>query len=460
MTPNSYIKIALDGPSGAGKSSLARAIAEKMNLVYVDTGALYRTIGLYVRRKNIDPKDVAAVVALLPEITLSLTFSDGKQHVLLCGEEVGDAIRTPEISMYASHVSAIPAVREFLLNTQREIAATASVIMDGRDIGTVIFPDADVKIFLTASDEARAQRRYLEFCAKGIDTTPEAVLADIRKRDENDSTRAVAPAIPATDAVILDNSAMDPEQTLTAAVEIIEEKLKQKNKQHIKRKKRHPQKGSRMYRFFKICLARLVRFFLRIHAVGQENIPETGGAVLCSNHLAVRDVFVIAAPIDRQPCFLAKKELFRIPVLSPLIRSLGAIPLDRGGYDVDAVKKSISLAKSGEIVTVFPQGTRRPGVNPADTPTKNGAAMIAAHAGVPMIPVCIKVKNEKYAFLRRIDLIIGKPLSLQELGLENGNREAYSAATAKVFGEICRLGGYEKSLPADEDTGHAALPKE
>ncbi len=219
------MKIALDGPSGAGKSSLARAIAERKRIVYVDTGALYRSIGLYVRSQNIDPKDEAAVTACLPEIELRMTHEGGEQHIYLCGENVGDKIRTPEMSMYASAVSAIPAVRTFLLDTQRNIAATTDVIMDGRDIGTVILPDADVKIFLTASPEARARRRAAELAAKGIETTYEEVLADMAERDKNDSTRKTAPAIPAEDAIFLDNSDLTVEETIEKALSIIDSKI-------------------------------------------------------------------------------------------------------------------------------------------------------------------------------------------------------------------------------------------
>ena len=218
------MQIALDGPSGAGKSSLARAIADRLQIVYVDTGALYRSIGLYVRDHGVDPKNEEAVAACLADITLRMTHEGGEQHIYLCGQDVGDRIRTPEISMYASAVSAIPAVRAFLLDTQRSIAATTSVIMDGRDIGTVILPDADVKIFLTASPEARARRRAAELTAKGIATTYEAVLADMAERDKNDSTRKTAPAVPAADAVFLDNSDLDVEGTIEAALAVIADK--------------------------------------------------------------------------------------------------------------------------------------------------------------------------------------------------------------------------------------------
>ena len=218
------MKIALDGPSGAGKSTLARAIAKKLSIVYVDTGALYRSIGLFVRSRDVDPKDSAGVIACLSDISLEMRFEGGEQHIYLNGTDVGDRIRTPEISMYASAVSAIPAVRTFLLDTQRSIAEKTSVIMDGRDIGTVILPDAEVKIFLTASAEARARRRTLELAAKGIETTYEEVLADMTERDHNDKTRATAPAVAAADAVLLDNSDLTFDETVAAALSIIEEK--------------------------------------------------------------------------------------------------------------------------------------------------------------------------------------------------------------------------------------------
>ncbi len=219
------MKIAVDGPSGAGKSSLARAVAARLHIVYVDTGALYRAIGLYVQRKGIDPRAEADVIAILPQISLSLQHVGGEQHIYLCGEEVGAYIRTPEISRAASAVSAIPAVRTYLLETQRQIARHTSVIMDGRDIGTVILPDAEVKIFLTASPEARARRRYEELIARGNTVTYEEVLADMAVRDRDDSTRKVAPAIPAQDAVLLDNSTMTFEETVEAALRIIHEKV-------------------------------------------------------------------------------------------------------------------------------------------------------------------------------------------------------------------------------------------
>lgn len=219
------MKIALDGPSGAGKSTVARSLAKRLGIIYVDTGALYRTIGLFVKNNGVDKGDKEGVIALLPKIDLSMEFTNGEQIITLNGNRVGDEIRTGEIAMYASAVSAIPEVRAFLLNTQRDIASKNSVVMDGRDIGTVILPDAEVKVFMVASPEARARRRFLELTAKGEDCTLESVLADIVERDKNDSTRKTAPCVPASDAVIFDNSDYDVEGSVDKVIEIIKTKV-------------------------------------------------------------------------------------------------------------------------------------------------------------------------------------------------------------------------------------------
>lgn len=220
------IKIAIDGPSGSGKSTLAKSLSKKLGYVYVDTGALYRTIAYYMLTNNIDVSNADEVTRALPGVSLSIFHGcDGLQHVTLNGKDVGDSIRTSEVSLAASTVSAIPQVRAFLLDTQRNMALENNVIMDGRDIGTVIFPDAQVKIFLTAGNTSRAQRRYKELREKGEDITLEQVLQDIEKRDLNDKTRKEAPAIPADDAVFLDNSDFAPQDTLDAALKIIADKL-------------------------------------------------------------------------------------------------------------------------------------------------------------------------------------------------------------------------------------------
>lgn len=221
------ISVAIDGPAGAGKSTLARRLAAEFGYIYVDTGAMFRAVGLYALRAGKDPKDSAAVNALLPEITLRLASIEGEQHIYLNGEDVSKAIRTEEAGMAASAVGANPAVRAFLLDQQRKMAETQNVLMDGRDIGTVVLPRANVKIFLTASPEVRAKRRTAELEAKGQTANYEKVLKEIQQRDYQDSHRAIAPLKQAKDAVKVDTSELDIDGVVAAIRKIVEGKIGQ-----------------------------------------------------------------------------------------------------------------------------------------------------------------------------------------------------------------------------------------
>ena len=220
------INIAIDGPSGAGKSTIAKILARELGFIYVDTGAMYRSIGLYMLRNGVDSTDLPAVQAALQGIEINVAYVDGAQHIYLNGEDVSELIRTEAVSKAASAFSAIPEVRAFLLELQRGLAAKNSVIMDGRDIGTVILPNAEVKIFLTADDTARAERRYKELIEKGQEVTFESVLENIRQRDKNDSERALAPLKPAEDAILVDTTKLDLMQSVEAMKSVILEKMK------------------------------------------------------------------------------------------------------------------------------------------------------------------------------------------------------------------------------------------
>lgn len=219
------ISVAIDGPSGAGKSTVARAVAAKYRFIYVDTGAIYRTVGLAAQYAGVDSKDKEGIIALLPGLKIEMSYDEsGVQRMLLDGKDVSAEIRTPRSSIYASDVSALPEVRAFLMDMQRDMAKRHSVIMDGRDIGTVVLPNADVKIFLTASAEARARRRCLELEQKGMPTPFEEVLRDIEYRDAQDSSRAAAPLKAAGDAVVLDTTKLDFEESVAAVCAVIEAK--------------------------------------------------------------------------------------------------------------------------------------------------------------------------------------------------------------------------------------------
>ena len=221
-----FYSIAFDGPSGAGKSSLAKRVASEFGFIYVDTGAIYRTVGLAAYRAGIDRKDENAVAALLPKLDIKMGYNDeGEQRMFLNGEDVSAQIRMPEISICASDVAALPSVRAFLLGLQRKTAEENNVIMDGRDIGTVVLPDADLKVFLTASAEARANRRLLELTAKGVNAGYDDVLRDIMYRDEQDSARAAAPLKRAEDAILADTTELDFEESFRLLCDIVVNKL-------------------------------------------------------------------------------------------------------------------------------------------------------------------------------------------------------------------------------------------
>ena len=220
------INVAIDGPAGAGKSTIARAASKELGYIYIDTGALYRTVGLNAVRLGVDiQNDDAVVSTLTDELCVELKFVDGEQKMFLGGEDVSTAIRTPEASMAASRVSAVPAVRKYLFDLQKNLAKSNNCIMDGRDIGTYVLPDADVKIFLTASAEDRAMRRYEELKQKGVETTYEEVLEDMKFRDANDSSRDFAPLKPAEDAILMDTTGNTLEQSVTQMSELVQSKM-------------------------------------------------------------------------------------------------------------------------------------------------------------------------------------------------------------------------------------------
>ena len=437
------IRIAIDGPGGAGKSSLAKAVARELGIIYVDTGALYRNIGLYCLRRGADCKNKEEILPLLPEITLELKFEEGRQIITLNGTDEGENIRTPEVSLAASAVSAIPEVRQFLLDMQRETARKNSVIMDGRDIGTVILPDAEVKIFLTASPEARAKRRFLELSAKGIDTTYEKVYDEMVERDKNDSTRAVAPCVPAKDATLLDNSKLDEAGTLKAVLKIIKKKSKKKLNFYAKAKR---------------IVAPIYKFFWRVRARGVENVPMDGGFILCSNHISALDVVSIGAVCPRQLTFVAKKEVFSAPVIGWFAKNLEAIKVDRAANDLSAIKASVEACQNGRVLSIFPQGHRYPGVDPKTTPTKNGAALMAYRSGCDVLPVCLNIKKCRYAPFRKIEVVFGKLIKNSELGFVNGGNDEYKHATDIIFKEIISLGSFE-GLPTYDPENDKILKK-
>ncbi len=431
------IGIAIDGPSGAGKSTIAKALAKEFGYIYVDTGAIYRTVGLYMQRNGVSTEDTAGIENNLPNVKVELKYVDGEQRMFLLGEDVSDFIRTPLIAKYASVVSAVPRVREFLFDMQRSLARENNVIMDGRDIGTVILPDADVKIFLTASAEARATRRVAQLAEKGEIVSFEDILVSIKERDERDSGRDVAPLKAADDAVTLDSSDMTLEESIEAAKSIVLEMLSKKKDRNHPVKKDKNKNG--LYRFLKATIGPIIKFCMRVKTFGTENEQNDGALIVCANHTAMLDVLSLAVSFRRQLRFLGKSELFKIPLLSGLISALGAYGVDRGKGDIGAIKKTLSILREENIVAMFPQGTRYAGVDPAKTEIKSGVGMMVYRSKADVQPVFIRVKNYKYRFLRKKEVIIGKPIKYEEFGFTNGGTEEYEKAARLVFDRILAL---------------------
>lgn len=457
------INIAIDGPSGAGKSTMAKAIAAKMGYVYVNTGELYRAVALYMLRNNADIQNDDEVIGRLPEVNIRLEFKDGDQQVLLGGEEVTQLLHTPEVSMGASRVSAIPAVRSFLFDLQKELASRNNAVMDGRDIGTVVLPNADVKIFLTASAEQRAMRRYKELSEKGDPSTYEEVLEDMRKRDYNDSHRETAPLKKADDAIELDTTELDLEQSVQAIFDVISSKLAQ-NTQDTEKKTADavntvnapsrrdqidfsgirpvtsPRKQNPVKVFFYGILRVIVTCIYKIKydftIEGKENVPKTGSNIIASNHRSYRDP-VFGALGVRVPCsFMAKEELFHgNPFFVWLIKFMGAFPVTRGSGDMSVITTAVEKLEEGRNVMIFPEGTRSKDGKLGRG--KTGVALIAALAQVPVIPMAISFKGEKLKkFRQKVIISYGKPIMPDEIKLETSSVRDVKKIKQKIMDSI------------------------
>lgn len=417
--------IAIDGPSGAGKSTLADALSEKLGCIHLDTGAIYRTVALFVIESGVDPKDTESVVALIPKIDVKIEYIDGKQRMLMSGEDVTGRIRTPEISAGASVVSAIPEVRTYLLDLQRAFARKNSVIMDGRDIGTVILPNATVKFFMTASDDARAERRCAELREKGENVTLDDVKAAMAQRDENDKNRKTAPAIPAADSIPLDNSGSF-DDTVKKALKIIKKTIRKKRK------------NEPLYAFWKHLLRPVFSLVWLLKIKRPKNEDTGRGVIICSNHISALDPVYLALRLRRQVWFMAKAELGKAPVLGGLIARFG-VTVKRGEADVGAIRQSIEILKENKAFCVFPQGTRRKEIHPKDTEFKSGVGMMAYRSKCDVLPAYIYTKNYRSRPFRRIKITFGDVIPYDELGFTCGNKQEIDEVSAKIREKILAL---------------------
>lgn len=443
------INVALDGPSGAGKSTIAKAVAKKLEYVYVDTGAMYRSIAYYFLSKGIDLEKAEDFIPVLPEINIQLTYIDGSQHVMLNNDDVSDKIRTPEVSMGASKVSAVPEVREYLFALQQNIAKENNIIMDGRDIGTVVLPNADVKIFLTADAEERANRRFKELHEKGDTSTYEEVLADIKQRDYNDIHRDIAPLKKADDAVEVDSTSITLEETIEEIYKIITEKTGDKKKITKTRDfapLRPVEKGKKLsgFRMFWYAVLRFwVNFFLYIlfdiSFEGVENVPKDGSNIFASNHRSYQDPIFIAAKTRVPISYMAKEELFKQNwFFKILITAFGAFPVTRGKGDTQAIDTAFEKLSIGRNLVIFPEGTRSKDGKVGKG--KTGVALIAVMAQLPVIPVGITFEG-KLKLRKKVVVKYGKPIIPSELGITSTNPKDLKKMKTVIMENITKLVG-------------------
>lgn len=426
--------IALDGPAGAGKSTIAKAVAQKLNYIYVDTGALYRSIAYTAIQKKINLDDKNAVINMLPEINIELKYVDKEQHVFVNTQDVSDKIRQEEISMGASVVSSIPEVRHFLFDLQKNIAKQNNIIMDGRDIGTVVLPDADVKIFLTASAEKRAERRYNQHIEKGEEAVYEDILKAVIERDKKDETREISPLKKAEDAIEVDTSEITLIESINNVYNTIVSKLDADKNNN--RKSKSPVRIF-FYGFLRAIGWIAFHSFYNLHYIGKENIPKKGSYIFASNHRSYTDPVIISIPTRVSFSYMAKEELFKNKLFSLLIRSLGAFPVSRGKGDTRAIDESMKRLNEGSNLIIFPEGSRS--MDGTVGKGKTGVALIAAKAGVPVIPVGIIFKGSKLKFRQKVIVAFGKEISPEELKISSMEPRELKELKLRIMKSITEL---------------------
>jgi cytidylate kinase len=427
--------VAIDGPAGTGKGTMATILSKKYNLVNIDTGATYRCVTLAMLNKDVSLDDEDGIADILKNIEIELLNEKGKQKVLLNGEDVTDKIRSKEVSANVSPVSSIKQVRLAMGGLQRKMAQGKDVIMEGRDIGTVIFPNADVKIYLDANVEVRAKRRVKQNEEKGIEMSYEEVLENIKKRDKNDMEKEMGALKVAEDAVVIDGSDMSIKEEARAISKVIDAKLKAKKEQEKiywvrpettwKKIERATIKGI-LHAFYKIVF--------RIEKVNEANLPMEGPVIVCANHLNTWDAIGLVTASKRRIRFIAKEELFHNKFLNWFAHVFDVIPVKRGMRDVEAMKMNLTALKNGEALGLFPEGTRKGLAKGAKV--QNGAAYMALKTKVKVVPVGIQGTFKPFT---KVKLNYGTPIDFTNYEPKNPEKEDIEKATKEIMDSIIML---------------------
>lgn len=429
----SKINIALDGPAGSGKSTVAKILAKDFDILYLDTGAMYRAFALGALRNGADVKDEAAMAACVAEIPVRVKYENGVQHTYLGGEDVSEEIRKNEVSKAASDVAVHKAVRERLVQMQREIAAETSCVLDGRDIGSHVLPNADFKFFVTAKAEVRAKRRYLELLARGQKADEKEVLQQILLRDEQDSNRAFAPLKKAADAIEIDTSEFSIDEVVTKIENIIKrgrkketEKAEKPIDKSAQKQEKASQNSKKTYsmtipankkgrhvmpfmNFLRAVFIPVYRLIFPFKCYGEKNTKD-GPCVYVCNHYRIWDPVYIARTTSEGIHILAKREVMENWFMKPICKKIRCISVNRDGNDVRAMMNALKCLKNGEKVSLFPEGTRNK-TQEELLPFKPGAAAMAIKAKVPIVPAAIYQKPKPF---RMAHILYGKPFELSK----------------------------------------------
>lgn len=420
--------VAIDGPAGTGKGTVTKILSKKLKLVNIDTGATYRCVALDMINKNIKLEELDKIKELLENIKIEIKNDKGIQTVFLNDEDVTDQIRTKEVSDFVSQVSSIKEVRFKMVDLQRKMAEGKNVIMEGRDIGTYVFPKADVKIYLDADLDERAKRRFYQNREKGINTSYIEVLENIKKRDENDKTKEIGALKLAKDAEVIDSTQKSINQVVREIIEIIDEKkryAKLEKKIYKTRKENAWKKFIR--KTIKITLATLYKIVFRVKITGQ--VPEEGAYIICCNHINYLDAAAIVLFNKRKVNFVAKEDLFTHRSLMWLGHIFDAIPIKRDMQDIEAMKRCLKVLKNGELLGIFPEGTRK-GME-KKLKAKNGAAFMSIKSKAKVIPVGIHGTFKPFG---KVYVNYGEPIDLSMY-----NKEQLDEATEKIMNNIVML---------------------
>ena len=452
------INIALDGPAGSGKSTVAKALAKDYDILYLDTGAMYRAFALGALKRGADVKDNAAMAAIAAEIPVRVKYENGVQRTYLGDEDVSEEIRKNEVSKAASDVAVHRAVRERLVEMQREIAAETSCVLDGRDIGSHVLPEADYKFFVTAKAEVRAKRRYLELLSRGQNADEKEILAQIVLRDEQDSKREFAPLKKAADAIEIDTSDMSVEEVvkkIESAIGGESKKAAEKHAEKLEKAASKPEKGAKknnktysttipankkgrhvmpFMNFLRAIFIPVYRLIYPFKCYGEKKTKD-GPCVYVCNHYRIWDPVYIARTTSEGIHILAKREVMENWFMKPICKKIRCISVNRDGNDVRAMMNALKCLKNGEKVSLFPEGTRNK-TQAELLPFKPGAAAMAIKAKVPIVPAAIYKKPKPF---KMAHILYGKPFELSEFYDKKLTEEELAAADEIIKNKILGL---------------------